>query len=278
MIVDAHHHFWRLSRGDYSFPSPKDAILYRDFEPADLEPRLDASGVSATILVQASDTVEETGFLLQLAAATPFVAGVVGWWDPRTEDGLSRLLALPHGERLVGVRPMLQKYDDVAWLLADNSLSALSEIASRGLAFDALVDARHLACVEALCAALPALRVVIDHMGKPWRHPALFERWEAEMQALSLHPNCCVKLSGFPFAQPAQAPHADLRGLYARLRRWFGAGRILWGSDWPVAEREGGYASALAGMQALVAADEQQAVFRSNAVAFYGLGRMEQGG
>jgi L-fuconolactonase len=276
MIIDAHHHFWRLSRGDYAFPSPQDAILYRDFEPAQLAPLLDRAGVSATVLVQATDTVEETGFLLQLAAETPFIAGVVGWWEPRSKDCLPRLLALPHGEYLVGLRPMLQKYDDVSWLLADNALPALAGIGSRGLAFDALVDARHLDVIDGLCSALPLLRVIIDHMGKPWRHPHLFACWQAGMRALSRHANCFVKLSGFPFAHKAPQPHADLAGLFAQLREWFGAERIIWGSDWPVAEREGGYATALAGMTALVASDEQPLVFHANAAAVYRLGPRER--
>ena len=55
--------------------------------------------------MQATDTIEETGFLLDLAASTSFVAGVVGWWDPRFVQGISRLRALPHAEKLVGVRP-----------------------------------------------------------------------------------------------------------------------------------------------------------------------------
>ena len=81
--IDAHQHFWRLARGDYRFPSPGDPVLYRDFLPDDLEPRLADAGVTATILVQATDTVAETAFLLELAARSKYVAGVIGWCDPR---------------------------------------------------------------------------------------------------------------------------------------------------------------------------------------------------
>ena len=49
MRVDAHQHFWRLSRGDYDWLTPDLAPLYRDFEPADLAPLLAASGISASI-------------------------------------------------------------------------------------------------------------------------------------------------------------------------------------------------------------------------------------
>ncbi len=77
--IDAHQHFWRLDRGDYGWLTPALAPIYRDFEPADLAPRLARAGIDETVLVQAAPTVAETRFLLELAASTPFVAGVVGW-------------------------------------------------------------------------------------------------------------------------------------------------------------------------------------------------------
>jgi L-fuconolactonase len=269
MIVDAHQHFWALSRGDYGFPSPTDPILYRDFMPDDLMPLMDRAGVRRSVLVQATDTIEETDFLLRLAAGTPFVAGVVGWWDPRADGLLDRLLALPNAGGLVGVRPMLQKSDDVTWLVADDALHELARIAEHGLAFDALVDARHLEVVATLCRSLPELSVVIDHLGKPWRKPALTEQWMHGMRALAVCPNCMVKISGFPFAQ-LDLP-LDAGSLVARLREWFGTERLVWGSDWPVVERESNYGDALASMQELFSTEQRAAVFGENAVALYRL-------
>ena len=40
----------------------------------------------STIAVQACQTIEETEWLLRLAAAHPFIAGVVGWVDLRADD------------------------------------------------------------------------------------------------------------------------------------------------------------------------------------------------
>ena len=38
MIIDSHQHFWKLSRGDYSWMTPDMKKLYKDFFPSDLEP------------------------------------------------------------------------------------------------------------------------------------------------------------------------------------------------------------------------------------------------
>lgn len=50
-------------------------VLRRDYLPADLEPLLGPAGFDGTIAVQARQAVEETGWLLQLADAHPFVPG-----------------------------------------------------------------------------------------------------------------------------------------------------------------------------------------------------------
>lgn len=270
-MIDAHQHFWRLARGDYAFPSPGDLVLYRDYMPGDLAPIIAASGVESTVVVQATDTLEESAFLLQLAEETPYVAGVVGWWDPRVPDSLDRLLSLPNRAALAGVRPMLQRSPDAEWLLEAGALADLERVATAGLVLDALVDARHLATMVALSRRLPSLKIVIDHMGKPWREPSLFDRWLTHMRELSGSANCWVKISGFPLSTKHNAEHSNPDKVVGHLRNWFGVDRLVWGSDWPVVEREGGYGAALGRMRTYFDNGESRKVFRSNAVTLYGL-------
>src|SRR5215218_95958 len=65
--VDAHHHVWRLERGDYGWLTPSLSSIYRDFTLDDARPLLNAAGIDATVLVQAAPTVAETEFLLATA-------------------------------------------------------------------------------------------------------------------------------------------------------------------------------------------------------------------
>jgi len=81
MIIDAHQHYWKIDCGDYRWLSPELGVLYQDYLPNDLDPLLKAGGVTGTIIVQASDTEDETRFLLDKAKADPSVFGVVGWAD-----------------------------------------------------------------------------------------------------------------------------------------------------------------------------------------------------
>lgn len=271
MIVDAHQHFWQLGRGDYAFPAANDPVLYRDFLPSDLEPTLAGLGIARTVLVQATDTLAETEFLLGLARQHAFIGGVVGWCDPRDRATVEGLLALPP-DRLVGVRPMLQRFDSVEWLIEEDVLGALRQIAARGLVFDALVDARHLADLQRLCEALPDLVIVIDHMAKPWRVPDRHDDWRTQMRALATTSRCLVKVSGFPFANAGAEPWRHLDSLVADLVDWFGPDRLLWGSDWPVVEREGGYPLALTRLvECFPDPAVRDAVFARNAIHTYGI-------
>jgi L-fuconolactonase len=90
-MLDAHQHFWKVDRGDYGWMTPDLKPLYRDFGPGDLSPHLEQAVVSRTVLVQAAETEAETDFLLEIAARTDFVAGVVGWVDPLADDFPVRL-------------------------------------------------------------------------------------------------------------------------------------------------------------------------------------------
>ncbi len=76
--VDAHHHLWKIDRGDYGWLNDTDTpAINRDFLPPDIAPHLKACGIDKTILVQCAETAAETEFLLGLADQAPFVGGVV---------------------------------------------------------------------------------------------------------------------------------------------------------------------------------------------------------
>lgn len=81
MMIDSHQHFWSLARGDYPWPDESVAAIFRDFGPQDLIELLETTGISQTVLVQATDSIAETDFLLDIADQSSFVKGGVGWVD-----------------------------------------------------------------------------------------------------------------------------------------------------------------------------------------------------
>ena len=114
--IDAHVHYWQVSRGDYARLTPG-LPIHRDFLPADGEPLFDAAGIDGIVLVQAADTEAETRFMLSLARADPRVRGVVGWTDMEVPDAPDRLAALAGDPLLRGIRPMWQDIPEDGWFL-----------------------------------------------------------------------------------------------------------------------------------------------------------------
>ncbi|MFC0810428.1 amidohydrolase family protein, partial [Ensifer sp. P24N7] len=165
-MLDAHHHFWAVARGDYGWMTPDLKPLLRDFGPEDLRPLIEESGITCTVLVQAAETEAETDYLLEIANKTDFVAGVVGWLDMCAENFSARLDHYVAQAKWVGLRPMLQSHGPA--LISDPRFRAsLAEVARRGIPFDMLIFPRHMpAMVEAL-RATPGVHAIVDHISKP---------------------------------------------------------------------------------------------------------------
>ncbi len=273
MRIDAHHHLWSVARGDYSWLTP-DLPICRDYLASDLAPLLAAAGIDRTILVQAAASEAETDYLLGIAAATPFVAGVVGWVDFDAADAAARVERMARQPRLVGLRPMVQDLADDEWLLRPALAPVWRAMTATGLAFDALVKPRHLVALRIFLDRNPDLRVVVDHGAKPDIAANLFEPWASDMRAIACETHAFCKLSGLA-TEAAPGWTADTLRPYAHLLLdTFGAARLMWGSDWPVLELGGDYGRWLAASEALLvgcSAADRDRIFGGTAVEFYRL-------
>lgn len=273
MIIDAHQHFWRIARGDYSWMDDSVAPIRRDILPQDLAPHARAGNIAGTIVVQAAPTVEETLFLERLAQAEPLILGVVGWID-LTGDVNAQLARIAH-PALRGVRPMLQDIDETEWILRPEVLAGLRELAAAGLRMDALITPRHMEAIDSLARTLPELPIVIDHCAKPQfdgNDPG--PHWRAGMTALAAHPQVFCKMSGLANEWGPGWSVDGLRPVFEHVLAAFGADRVMWGSDWPVLELAGDYPGWLDCAEALAAdlsSTERSALFRGSAERFYGV-------
>jgi len=270
--VDAHHHVWRIARGDYGWLTP-DLPIHRDHGLDDLRPLL--GDIAATVLVQAAPTEAETDFLLDVAAESHgLVRGVVGWTDLAAADAPVQVARLSRRTLLKGLRPMLQDIDDTAWILRPEVQPVLLEMAARGLVFDALIQPRHLPVVLELARRHPALPIVVDHAAKPAIAARAFEPWAEEIAAVARQTQAVCKLSGLVTEASRHWHVDDLRPYVGHLLDVFGPRRLLWGSDWPVVELAGGYArwhDATLTLLADCSDAERDAILGGNAARVYRL-------
>jgi L-fuconolactonase len=244
MIIDAHQHFWDLSRADYGWLTPDAGVLYRNYLPHDLAPTLRDNGVSATVLVQAASTEAETHYLLQLAASHPFVAGVVGWVDFESPDAPRRIASLAgtDGGKLKGLRPMIQDIADCTWLTKAALDAAFKSMIAHDLVFDALVKPKHLNVLRERLIRHPKLNAVLDHAGKPDIARGDIDAWASDIQRLARETSIFCKLSGLLTEAGDKDSADELAPFVAHIFSCFGPERVIWGSDWPVLNRVSGYA------------------------------------
>ncbi|MCP8938001.1 amidohydrolase family protein [Alsobacter sp. SYSU M60028] len=272
--IDAHQHFWHLARGDYGWLTPELKPLFRSFGPEDLGPLLEKAGMQGTVLVQAAPTVAETDYMLGIADSTEFVKGVVGWCDFEAADAVDEIDRLARHPLLKGMRPMIQDIADVDWMLKPELDAAFRALIAHDLAFDALTHPRHLPNLLHLAERYPELRIVVDHGSKPAIRDRAFDDWARDMARIASRTQAYCKLSGLVTEAGPEWTVDDLRPYTDHLLDCFGAGRLIFGSDWPVCTLASSYQRWVDAAETLMqacGAGERIAVFGGNAVGFYRL-------
>ena len=234
MYVDSHQHFWKLSRGDYSWMTPDMKKLYKDFFPSDLEPLIKEKNISKTIIVQAADTVAETEFTLKLAEDNEFVAGVVGWVDLESSKTKETIDKLCESKFLKGIRPMIHDIENDEWMLQDNLNENINYLATKNLTFDALVRPQHLKYLIKFVQKFDFLPIVIDHIAKPKILNSEIDEWKKDMKALSGYQNVFCKFSGVLTEVGEDYSKTQIEPFVDFILNLFSPNKIMWGSDWPV--------------------------------------------
>jgi len=273
MIVDSHQHFWQVGRFDYPWMSPDVEVLYRDYLPAALAPVLNRNGVDKTIVVQASNSLEETRWLLNLSEHNAFIGGVVGWVDLRSPDVAHQLDQFAAHPKFKGVRHLVEAEPADDWLTQQNTLNGLRELSSRGLSYDLLVHTRHLEYAKKVADECPELDLVVDHLAKPPVALREIDEWAREMKEIASRPNVWCKLSGLiTEADWANWRVEDLRPYVEKVLEYFGPARMMFGSDWPVCLLAASYYQVLESFEILLAGldeKDRRRVLSESAIEFY---------
>ena len=282
-LIDAHHHLWDLDRRPQPWlDDPALSSISRTFTPDDLRSTathpVAGRHLHSTVVVQCIPDVPETEDLLALAEQEPLIEAVVGWADltsPAIGEVLDRLLAGPGGTCLRSLRHLVQGETNPRWLQRPDVERGLAAVRDRGLSYDVLVRSPQLDQATRLAERFPELPQVLDHAGKPPIARGELADWRRQVRQLAAHPQVVCKLSGLI----TEADHdawttADIRPVWDTLLTAFGPERLMFGSDWPVANLAGGWNRWAATVDELLtdcAENEIDALLAGTATAFYRL-------
>lgn len=309
-ICDPHHHLWDRDGSRYLL----DELL---------EDVVSGHNVVSTVFVecgsmyradgaQALRPVGETEFVNGIAAMAASggygdvraCAGIVGFADLTLGAAVGEVLDLhlARSDRFRGIRHAAgwdaddrvrnSHTNPPAHLLLDEGFRAgMSELAKRGLSFDAWLYHTQIPELTDLARAQPDVTIIFDHFGGPLgigpyegQREAIFRRWCEDVTELARCPNVYAKLgglvmpiNGFEFHKRATPPTSD--ELVAATGRYyhhaiecFGVERCMFESNFPVDKRSCSYPVLWNAFKKLVSdasADEKRQLFHDTACRTY---------
>jgi L-fuconolactonase len=276
--IDSHQHFWKSAAQEQPWRTDAHAALERDFEPDALVAELDEAGVDYTVVMQSVDEPAEND-RLAVYAEHPRVAGVVGWIPIRDPRAVEVELARTAVPKLRGVRALIAD-DPLEWLTTPDSLAMFRQLADQGLAWDVVpITTAQTRQVIELARAVPELRMVVDHLGRPPIDSGGWEPWATNLAELSELPGVAVKVSvGIDALTKWDRWDADGLDRYIEhVCEKFGPSRLMLASNWPVVLLRASYGQAWRDLGRLVARhlpdpEQQSEVSGGTADRWYGLG------
>ena len=277
--IDAHQHFWDLSQGDtfdYAWlTSPDKSAIHRSYLPEDLLPQIRNAGIDRTIFVQTQHLLAENTWALKLAEANPFIAGVVGWVDLRSDFVVDQLAEFASHPKFVGVRHVVQDEPDANFMLLPEFVRGIAKLKAFGLSYDILIFPKQLPAAIELVKQFPEQPFVLDHIAKPPIKDGVVSPWDEQICELAKFENLTCKVSGMVTeANWTGWQPTDFRPYLDVVFEAYGEDRVMYGSDWPVCKLAGSYRQVYGLAEEYVSsfsAEAREKFFGGVASAFYGL-------
>ena len=291
-IVDAHHHIWRQADLPW-LQGPMVPRIFGPYEPIRRDYPIEefladiaGSGIEKSVYVQTnwakSGAVSEVEWVQSVADKYGWPHAVVGYadlLDDNVADALKRQALYP---LMRGIRMQLHWHDNEMYrfaptpdLMNDRRFRKnLRLVAGQGWSFDLQVFTSQMADAAKLAADNPDIVFVLQHAGMlEYLSPQGRTAWRDGMKRLAGEHNIVSKLSGLgTFIHRNDAAHiADVMLQTVEL---FGAGRCLFGSNFPIEKLWTGYADLVAAHRAAIAslpAADQQAILGGTATRVYRL-------
>lgn len=229
-IIDSHVHFFDEQRSEGIVWPPVDSPMRAAGKatPARRQALATRESLAGVIAVETSRRPVDDDWLLALADSEAGVLGAVLNLQPDQVNFAARLAVACQSAAFLGVRLRpIGDYDLGCNTLLQN-LRVL-EGRNKTIEFGAR-DQRLKSAFARLAMKLPDTTLILDHAGHPDMDCHADNKWLTSMREIAACPNAVVKVTmiGDQFAR--WRPTLDV------LVELFGPGRLLYGSNWPVAD------------------------------------------
>ena len=243
-IIDCHTHFYDPSRPQGVPWPPKSSSIYRTVLPGELKALPKFRPIHGTVIVEASQWIDDNNWLLDLAKSDPFVVGIVGRLPLGSPDFKSLLEKYSKHEIYRGIRVSALQLKEI---ISSGNFSDLESLADSDRSLDINGDLESFKVATAIASRVPSLRIVVNHIGNVLiDESGPPEQWRAAALRASEAPNVFCKISALvegasrngrkaPHTLPMYIPYLDV------IWNAFGDNRVIYGSNWPVSEPAASY-------------------------------------
>jgi predicted TIM-barrel fold metal-dependent hydrolase len=251
-IVDAHHHIWRRQDLPWLVGPMLPRIfgpyepIRRDYPISEFLADIAGHGVVKSVYVQANWATEraedEVAWVQRTADESGWPHGIVGYADLTAADVRPALDKLMKYRLIRGVRQQIHWHENEQYRFAKRPDLAddptfrrnIGALADYGLSFDLQVFATQMAGAARLAADFPRTTFILQHAGML---EDLTDKgratWRGGMTALAAQPNVVSKLSALGTFIHRNDP-AHVGQIVDDTVAIFGAGRCLYGSNFPI--------------------------------------------
>lgn len=270
--LDAHVHVWGGEKTAYPF-GPHDGLAApkENFDGARLAQALDAAGVQLALAIQSRVYGYDHAYLFAAVSSLRDRLRVLPLLNAVRPSNVDEMQALAERDGVAGFRVIALGPAPADWLIGPDATRLWSRLAELDLPIGLLIGPSQLPIVETLAQRHAGLRIVLDHLGGI--QADAWPGWGPVLLGLGGRPNVYVKLSALGHLSGGSFPYPDLHPPVRELLDSFGAGRLLWGSDWPHVYEYGTYAESAQSVAAAIGiegAAEQDLIFGGTAASLYG--------
>lgn len=240
-IVDAHVHLWDPAHCRLSWLD-KNELLNKVYGPAEYAEHSKGLDIQGFVYVEtgvnphftlvemrwAAARAAEEPKLKAIVAAAPLEAG------SRLKSYLKELQAI--SPLIKGIRRITQGEKDANIVLGADFVKGTELLPEFGLSCDLCLRHDQLEPHIELVKRCPKTQFILDHIAKPNIKEHKLDPWRENIKKLAALPNVVCKVSGAVTEADMKAWRAeDLAPYVAHVIESFGADRVCFGSDWPVA-------------------------------------------
>lgn len=237
MALDSHIHIWDRTRGETfiaerQFPQ----LTGKAFLPEEVPAMLAATRAEKAVLVHGPSSLAHTAHCLEMANANSMFLSVIGWINIRGGNWRAELDGFSIDPLFKGVRlmPVLDEEPE-ALLRSDETIAAARRLGEAGQILEILAWPELFPAVEAIARAAPDTTISLAHFGLPNGSSDRLPAWRSELATIASCANTIIKVSGLPLTGKRTADAKMARDHFKVLLDQFGAHRMCYASNWPVA-------------------------------------------